>query len=704
VDHFSTVPAQELVNALNELHLGASVKEHAENYGSAKRYKPREMVRAIHWPLQSIFFLLAFYCDEDSSRYVWGACIALSYVLFYKAWFAIVARRANVEFLMATAVIGSLVQGEFMEAASVGVIVTLMDNVVWLSAKSVERRLQSCISVPPSLVTLKDGRVIQTSDLRFGMEFLVRAGDGIPADGSVTSGEGTVDESRVTGEAMPIAKDAKCGDSKVYSGSVLQTGCLEVRADADAASSFQSKVMDSVQQAKNTLSNTQAIVGKFAVWYTPLVILIATVIAIDQRDINQFLVIIVAGCPCALLGAAPFVQAVTFAVLAKRHKMLLKEATALEDLARLKMIGFDKTGTITTGHFQLMKIKSFSEHTQKELHQWVSAVETKDTHPLARSIAQSYTGCLGAFAGWDGLPAVSNFKREGRNGVRGDIEGRTIGVGNLEFLTILEISLTDAAEKTYQEWSQLGTCLFITVDKTLGGALLMDDSPRGDAKGTVDQLKTLGILPVLLTGDKETTALRIADEVGIDKANVHARLMPEDKASLLLRASWCNSRSERLPELEKGCLQQKRGPVEVGFIGDGLNDCPALANAHVGIAIQEVGSQATADAASAVLQGDIGHLPAAVIIARRAQKLVMANITLALAINTTVIVIAATRGLDLWLSVLLDNGSLLAVLLNSLWPLCWHVDPAPDTPEKQLNEAGGLVAFRVRGESFQDLG
>jgi Cd2+/Zn2+-exporting ATPase len=605
---------------------------------------------------------------------------------------------------MATAVIGSLVQGEFMEAASVGVIVTLMDNVVWLSAKSVERRLQSCISVPPSLVTLKDGRVIQTSDLRFGMEFLVRAGDGIPADGSVTSGEGTVDESRVTGEAMPIAKDAKCGDSKVYSGSVLQTGCLEVRADADAASSFQSKVMDSVQQAKNTLSNTQAIVGKFAVWYTPLVILIATVIAIDQRDINQFLVIIVAGCPCALLGAAPFVQAVTFAVLAKRHKMLLKEATALEDLARLKMIGFDKTGTITTGHFQLMKIKSFSEHTQKELHQWVSAVETKDTHPLARSIAQSYTGCLGAFAGWDGLPAVSNFKREGRNGVRGDIEGRTIGVGNLEFLTILEISLTDAAEKTYQEWSQLGTCLFITVDKTLGGALLMDDSPRGDAKGTVDQLKTLGILPVLLTGDKETTALRIADEVGIDKANVHARLMPEDKASLLLRASWCNSRSERLPELEKGCLQQKRGPVEVGFIGDGLNDCPALANAHVGIAIQEVGSQATADAASAVLQGDIGHLPAAVIIARRAQKLVMANIALALAINTTVIVIAATRGLDLWLSVLMDNGSLLAVLLNSLWPLCWHVDPAPDTPEKQLNEAGGLVAFRVRGESFQDLG
>jgi len=698
VEHFNTLEAQKLVEVLNEMHLGASVQERGESGGAVSRCNKEEMGRAAHVVVQVTLLAVGLTVGTDEVKFVYVACIALSFSLFAKAWSALTMMRANVEFLMATAMLGSIAQGALREAAVVGVVVTLMDSVVWLSVTAVDRHLRSSISIPPATITLKDGTVIPAANLKAGMVFLVRAGDGVPADGTVAKGKGTIDESRVTGEALPVQKEI---GMKVFSGSVLQRGYLDVTADADVDASFQAKVLESVQQAKNTVSNTQAVVGKFAAYYTPLVILLATAIAIAQHDFNQFLVIIVAGCPCALLGAAPFVQAAALAVLARRHRLLVKETVALESLARMQWLGIDKTGTITTGQFKLIKMKSVSKFTQKDLHKWAAAIETKDNHPLAQSIVQSYTGCLVAFAGWDGLPEVTKFSREGRSGVKANIEGRTVGVGNNDFLVALGIPLEGKAAKLSQEWATEGTVLFVTVDQSVAGMLLMDDSMRGDTVGTIAKLKSLGIETVLLTGDKKFNADRVAAAAGID--SVHAGLLPEDKARILLQASWGKD-SSQTRDLEKGLLDSsRRGPVEVGFVGDGLNDCPALANANVGIVMQEVGSQATVDAASAVLQGELGQIPAAVVIARRAQRLVIANILLALGINLCVIIAAATVGISLWLSVLMDNGTLLAVLLNSLWPLCWRVDPVPDTSKADLDANGGVVAFRARGESANDL-
>jgi len=243
------------------------------------------------------------------------------------------------------------------------------------------------------------------------------------------------------------------------------------------------------------------------------------------------------------------------------------------------------------------------------------------------------------------------------------------------------------------------------VDDDIGGVLLLDDELRGDAIGSMSKLKSLGITPVMLTGDKAASAKRIASAAGIDK--YHAGLLPEDKAQLLCEASWQTGQKQPSDQ-EAGLLGsespvKKRGPVEVGFVGDGLNDCIALANANVGIVMQEIGSAATVDAASVVLQGDLGQLTAAVIIARRAQRLVIANIVLALSINAIVIIIAATRGLPLWLSVLMDSGTLLLVLLNSLWPLCWRVEPVPKSNEAELTESGGVIAFKARGISLDNI-
>ena len=258
------------------------------------------------------------------------------------------------------------------------------------------------------------------------------------------------------------------------------------------------------------------------------------------------------------------------------------------------------------------------------------------------------------------------------------------------------------------EWAMSGSVLFVVVDHEVAAVLLMADSLKPEAAATVAALKSLGVRPVMLTGDKMSAAKRVAASVAIPEADTHASLQPEDKLRLLLDLSYpptdlaadpaaagpaaghggasatlaaAKANAPAAKDLEASWLPKlERGPLIVGFVGDGLNDCPGLAGAHVGVVLQEVGSQATVDAASAVLQADISELPAAILIARRASALVVVNLVLALAMNLAVIALAATIGLPLWVSVLADNGGLLVVLANSLWPLTWRVRPVAAAP------------------------
>ena len=508
---------------------------------------------------------------------------------------------------------------------------------------------------------------------------------------------------------------------------------------------------DAVEDAQNTLSHIEELVGRFASWYTPIVLGLAVALGF-YKGLQQFLVVIVAGCPCALLGAAPFVQAATITLLARRHRLLVKHATTLEYLAAVRTLGFDKTGTLTTGAFELMRfdILPGAAHSRDELHRWVAAVEEQDNHPIARSLVASYKGCIADFhASGASLPPVTGYQRHGRHGVSATVEGRRVGVGNADFLRAslthdeaaveeddedpdmplrLRKSLQKKRQKEKEEKATLaalagddvdsranqpaalpddaaaalrlvdamaleqagsGTVLAVIVDGVVAGVMLLDDALKPNAVDTVTQLMRLGVRPILLTGDRQAAAQRVASAVGISDADTHAALLPEDKQRHILAHTWpAGQAGEQHPEgappaqdLEASMLPKaRRGPLAVGFVGDGLNDCPALASAHVGVVLQEVGSQATVDAASAVLQVGIEQLPAAIIIARRARSLVLTNLFLALGINVGVIALAATIGLPLWLSVLSDTGGLLVVLANSLWPLTWRVGGGAEAP------------------------
>jgi len=511
----------------------------------------------------------------------------------------------------------------------------------------------------------------------------VRAGDAVPADGVVTTGKASVDESRLTGEALPIAKET--GDA-VKSGAIVASGYIEVKADAPADKSFQAKLVDSVKDAQATLSETEAVVGRFAKYYTPAILLAAAAIGCVQ-GFKQFLVVLVAGCPCALLGAAPFAYGAALAALSKRHKLLLKRSTALEAMARMKFIGLDKTGTLTKGQFELAEFILTDRYSREQLHRWLAAVEVRDNHPIARSIVQSYTGCVVNFAGSDELPMVDAFKRIGRNGVTGGIDGKMVGIGNQDFVAAIGAQLSSEMGQMAANMGTGGrTVLYATVGTKVAAILVLQDGLKSASVEIISRLRGLGVTPMLLTGDKGGPATSVAEELGIAPQDVHAGLLPEDKARILLAKSFPSgaargSDDKAAPLLPTAAVplerqaKKKRGPVAVGFVGDGLNDMAALASAHVGVVLQEIGSQATVDAASAVLQGDIGELPAAIILARRTTWLVLFNVLLALSLNLAIVVAAATVGLPLWISVAADNMGLLAVLANSVWPLCWHIPP-----------------------------
>ena len=767
VEHSDELAPETLVEMFNAKHLGASLQDKAlvETVGSS--FNVKELVRLGTNSAQIALFvvLLAFnaFGYQRVATWLGWVCVVLSVALFNEAYLAVRRLTPNVELLMAIAMLGALVQGDVVEAASVGALVTLMDLVKVFALEAVERKLRGSVVTEPLQIDTPGGGKVALSDLKVGDMYVLRVGDVVPADGLVTSGNATLDESRVTGEALPQTK--RKGD-KVSSGSLVAMGFVQVQAEVPVSASFQARVTDSVAEAKSTLSETEAIVSKFATWYTPTILVLAVALGI-YKGFEQFLVVIVAGCPCALLGAAPFVQGATLSLLAGRHRLLVKRATTLESLARIRAVGLDKTGTLTTGQFELLRMEPVTQLPKETLHRWTAAVEEKDPHPLARSLVASYKGCIGDFvASGDTLPEVTGFKRHGRDGVSATVDGHLVGVGNVAFVqttTGVDLSAHEEAATSHShdhghaekqtdhghdhgdgccdhdhghdhgdgccdhdhghdhgdgccdhdhshaekpashghnhggsapvspqraitgvarardlaaDWDREGTVLFVTVDSQIAAVLLLDDAIKTEAASTVAALADLGVRSVLLTGDRLPAAKRVARAVGISEANTHAGLLPEDKQRHILDLTWQGSESHKgTRDLEASFLPKSklRGPIEVGFVGDGLNDCPALASAHVGIVLQEIGSQATVDAASAVLQVDIDQLPAAIVIARRSRLLLITNICLALAMNVLIVLLAATVGLPLWLSVLSDSGSLLVILANSLWPLTWRV-------------------------------
>jgi len=563
-----------------------------------------------------------------------------------KAGYALLHLRADMNLLMTLAVAGALVLGEWFEAATVTFLFALALTLERWSVNRARRAVTSLLAATPETarVRLKNGKekVLPVASVPVGARVIVLAGEKIPVDGRVMAGESSVNQAPITGESMPVTKSS--GD-EVFAGTLNGEGVLEISVEKTAADTTLARIIRMVEEAHGRKAAVEQWVERFARLYTPVVFLAALLVWVGpplilgaawQDWFYRALVLLVIACPCALVISTP-VSIVAALARSARQGILVKGGVYLERPASVKVMAFDKTGTLTRGEPVVEQIIPIGADELSVLT-LAAALEKRSTHPVAEAILRQAEMLKIAPP-----PAESVSVMAGR-GVTGRIGGKTFWLGSIRFA----IEQVESWPKDIQisRLEQEGrTLIALGSDHQLLGLIALADRPRPEAATTMEQLRQLGIRPVMLTGDRQVVAEHIARQIGIEE--VYAGLLPEAKMRLV----------EELT----------RRFHHVAMVGDGINDAPALARSEVGIAMGAIGSDAAIEAADiALMSDDLLHLPWLIRHARRTLWIVRENIALALGVKAIFIGLALMGQATLWMAVAADMGASLLVVANGL--------------------------------------
>ncbi len=550
--------------------------------------------------------------------------------------------------LMTVAVIGAMVIGEWMEA---GTVVFLFALAQLLEAKSMDKARRSINTLidksPKTAYVLRNGNFenLPVTQVGVGDYIAIKPGEYIPMDGIVMKGKSHVDQSTITGESFPAGKNK---DDRVYAGTLNKNGYLEVKVDRTFDQSTFSKIIHLVMEAQAKKAPKQAFIDRFAQYYTPIVILLAVIIAIiPPLIINQpfevwfyrALVILVIACPCALVISTP-VTIVSGLTAAIRKGILIKGGRFLENFTKLDAIAFDKTGTLTEGKPVVQKIISEGNFQEEEILNLAASLESKSEHPIAESIVKyaNERHCT--------LREVDNFKAIEGKGIEGDISGEKYIAGNHKLFE--ERGWCD--EKVHATLDKIEderhTAILIGNSKGIIGIISISDSLRDSGKEIIETLGKNDIKEiVLLTGDNHRTAEKIARAIGIN--SYYAELLPEDKVAVI----------EGL----------KKNYNQVAMVGDGVNDAPSLASADIGIAMGTGGSDAALDTADIVLvKDDLRGLSYLKYLSKLTLRIIKQNIFIALGLKILFLALAISGLATLWMAVFADMGASLLVIFNGL--------------------------------------
>ncbi len=558
---------------------------------------------------------------------------------------ALRTRSITIDALMVVALFGAMILGDWLDAALLAVLFAVAEAVEAASLSRTGRAVQSLLALAPRMARVELGERVLESPVEAvqpGQVVRVRPGDAVPLDGLVLEGTAAVDEAAVTGESVPVAKSA--GD-RVYAGTLALDGALRVTVSAAAGDSTLARIVALVEQAQDTASPTQRLVDRFAAWYTPtilgltaLVWCVGPLLGLPFADaFLRGMVLLVIGCPCAIVIATP-VAIYSGLTAAARRGILVRGGEVLERAAQLRVVALDKTGTLTLGQPRLERQVCLNGLSEDRTLAVAAALEADSAHPLAQAIAR-------AARERDLLvqPAADHLAVPGR-GVTGQVDGQRYVLGGRTLLATEGID-AGSALAVCDDLEHDGLTPVILADGQPLAVFGLADSLRPEAAEMVATLTAAGLArPVMLTGDRRLPAEAVARRVGID--DVRAELLPEDKQTELAR----------LREL---------GPT--AMVGDGINDAPALASADVGVALGAVSSaiaQETADVS--LLAADLRGVTRLVSLARRVRRTIGVNITLAIAIRLVLVPLALMGWADLWLAILGDVGGSLAVTANSL--------------------------------------
>jgi Zn2+/Cd2+-exporting ATPase len=545
-------------------------------------------------------------------------------------------------FLMTIATLGAFAIHQLWEAVAVMVFYKVGEILEDLSVDRSRRSISKLLELRPDMARVRrDGVLVEVKpeEVAVGEEVAVRPGERIPLDGVVLAGSGFVDTSALTGESA--RRRAEPG-KEVLAGFISTDGSLSVRATKSAGESSAAKMLSLVESATQSKAKTERFIRKFARIYTPLVVAAAALVAflpplvfpgasLDEW-VYRALTMLVISCPCALVISIPLGY---FGGVGgtSRHGILVKGATFLDALARVRTVVFDKTGTLTKGAFKVTAVNPRNGVAGPLLLRYAALAEAHSNHPIAASIREAYDGRVSGVE-------VSDYREIGGQGVTARVEGHDVMAGNDRLLHELEISHDTCCID--------GTAVHVAVDGTYAGYLVIGDETRDGAAGAMKELRALGVgHTALLTGDGSDVARRTADELGIDEW--HGDLLPAEKVALLEEIMTRRSR---------------RGAT--AFVGDGINDAPVLARADVGIAMGNGGADAAVETADVVLMTDNpSKVVEAIRRGRRTRAIVLQNIVFALGVKGVFLALGAFGVATMWEAVIADMGVALAAILNA---------------------------------------
>lgn len=544
-------------------------------------------------------------------------------------------------FLMGIATLGAIGIKEYPEAVMVMVLYQIGE---YLQDKAVEKSQNSItelMDIRPDYANIeKNGDLTKISpyEVKIGDTIIVKTGEKIPLDGIIIDGTATLDTSALTGESRP--REVKIGDEAI-SGCINTNGLLKIRVTKEYGQSTVSKILDLVENASSKKTKTENFITKFAKIYTPVVVLAALFLAIlpplilgsnFSVWINRALTFLVISCPCALVISVPLGF---FAGIGGASKcgILVKGSSYLELLSKPETIVFDKTGTLTQGCFKVVKIVQQEDTTKEELLELTAYAESYSNHPIALSIKKAYDKNIDK-------NRISEISEIAGNGVRAEINGCSILVGNENLLKNHNIS--------FQKANETGTIVYTAKNSKFLGYIVISDELKEDAQKAIMELKKLKLQTVMLTGDTEDSGLRVAKELNLDKA--YTQLLPIDKVDKI-----------------EDIIEQKTKTKSVIFVGDGINDAPVLTRADVGIAMGGLGSDAAIEAADVVIMDDKPtKVATAIKIAKQTLTIVKENIAFALGIKVLFLILGAFGFVTMWGAVFADVGVTLIAVLNSL--------------------------------------
>ena len=575
-----------------------------------------------------------------------GAIFLSGFGVYAKGLVALRQARLNINALMTVAVTGAFLIGQWPEAAMVMALYAIAEAI---EARAVDRArgaIKSLLAMSPELAEVRqnDGTWIRMNVKLVSLDSVVRIapGERVPLDGTITVGQSAVDQSPLTGESLPVDKTP--GD-EVYAGTINQAAALEIRVTSLASDSTLSRIIKAVEEAQATRAPTQRFVDQFAAIYTPAVFVLALLVALLLpwvagvtwlQAIYKGLVLLVIACPCALVISTP-VSVVSGLAAGARRGILIKGGVYLEEARKIKAVALDKTGTITEGKPKLVAFEAIAlDEPRERLERLAKSLASRSDHPVSKAIAQGLT---------ESIQEVLSFEAVAGRGVQGVIDGHPYILANHRWIEERN-QCSPELEARLAEHEGAGRTVTILANRDRVIALFaVADTIKTSSTQAIAQLKTLGVTPIMLTGDNALTAKTVGHQAGISE--IRGNLLPEDK----LKA-----------------IEEFQGQYGVtAMAGDGINDAPALAKSNIGFAMGAAGTHTAMEAADiVVMNDDLRRLPETIRLSKQTHVILWQNITLALGIKAVFLLMAIFDDASMWMAVFADMGASLLVVFNGL--------------------------------------